>query len=438
MILTYNILLHAGVILGLPFIIPMILFAGKWRKSFLNRLGVTSLPDDLSGSAGDSKSLKPIWIHALSVGEVISAVPLVSKLFESKNNPIVFSATTRTGYDISKTLLSAYVEGIFYFPYDLLFSVRRTANRIDPALVVIVETDIWPNFLFEMKRRGVPVLLVNARLSDRSFAGYRMLSFVMKRVFGLFSSICAQTQADADRFRRLGISSNKVTVTGNMKFDQSLDPLTDIALTQLKQQLQIKDGRKVIVSGSTHDGEESILLDAFNRLKKRYPELLMIIVPRDPDRADSICAEFDTAGLITVSMKDLPDFGSRKEMDIIVVDVIGLLKKLYALADIAFVGGSLVNAGGHNPLEPAAYSKPVLFGPDMSDFRQIAKMLLEAGGGIRVHDAGSFYEAVVTFLEEEGKALETGMKAHALLTANRGAIKRTVNGIDAAIKKAGA
>ncbi len=437
MILIYNILLHASVILGLPFIIPIVLLTGKWRKPFLNRLGFTSLPDGLSGSAGDTKSLKPIWIHALSVGEVISAVPLVSKLFESRNNPIVFSATTQTGYDISKTLLSAYVKRIFYFPYDLLFSVRRMGNRIDPALVIIVETDIWPNFLFEMKRRNVPVLLVNARLSDQSFTGYRMVSFIMKRVFGLFSSICAQTQADADRFRLLGISSNKVTVTGNIKFDQSLEPLTDIDLMQLREQLHIKDGRKVIVSGSTHDGEESILLDAFNRLKKRYPELLMIIVPRDPERAGSIRAEFDAAGLITVLMKDLPDPGSRKEMDIVVVDVIGLLKKLYALADIAFVGGSLVNAGGHNPLEPAAFSKPVLFGPDMSDFRQISKMLLEAGGGRRVHDAGSFYQAAVTFLEDEGKALETGMNSHALLTANRGAINKTMNGIDAAIKKTG-
>ena len=437
MILIYNILLHAGVILGLPFIVPIILVTRKWRKPFLNRLGFTSLPGVLSGSTGDSKSLKPIWIHALSVGEVISAVPLVSKLFESKNNPIVFSATTQTGYDISKNLLSAYVRRIFYFPYDLLFSVRRMGNRIDPALVIIVETDIWPNFLFEMKRRSVPVLLVNARLSDQSFAGYGMFSFVMKRVFGLFSSICAQTRTDADRFRLLGISPDKVTVTGNIKFDQSLEPVTDIDLTQLKQQLHIEEGRKVIVSGSTHDGEESILLDAFKRLKKRYPELLMIIVPRDPERADSICAEFDAAGLITVLMKDLPDPGNRKEMDIVVVDVIGLLKKLYALADFAFVGGSLVNAGGHNPLEPAAFGKPVLFGPDMSDFRQISKMLLEAGGGLRVHDAESFYQAAVTFLEEKGKALETGMKAHALLTANRGAIEKTMNGINAVIKKTG-
>ena len=433
MIVIYNIFFYVGVLLGLPVILLTVLFAKKWRASFRYRLGFYSLSHVRKRFSDYPDTCRPIWIHALSVGEVISAAPLVFKLSESKENPIVFSATTKTGYDIAKSLFDDHVKFIFFFPFDLLFSVRRIASAIDAAIVIIVETDIWPSFLFEMKRCGIPVVLANARLSNRSYSRYRLLSFLTNRIFEDFSKICTQTATDADRFRYMGVSSHIVTVTGNIKFDQTVEQLTDTDLKHLKRQMRILDNQKVIVAGSTHDGEESILLSAFNRLKERHPDLMMIVVPRHPDRALSILTEFRPVGWVSVLMKDLPAIEPITKIDIIVVDGIGLLKKLYALADVAFVGGSLVKAGGHNPLEPAAFGKPVLFGPDMSDFKQISSMLMDNGGGLCVHDAESIYQAADLFLKDEEKALNAGKNAFHLLNTNRGAIDKTVAAVDGVI-----
>ena len=427
LIFLYNTLFFIVIILGFPLIIPMVLISDKRRKTILQRLGIARLPKKIVPGKPDKSERKHIWVHALSVGEVLSSVPLVKGLKECSNTrDIVFSASTKTGFDIAKQYLTDTVHSIFYFPYDLIFSVKHIVRRIDPAVVVIVETDIWPNFLFEMKKRQVPVILVNARLSKKSFIGYKRLGFFTKQVFLNFVHICAQSFADAGRFQELGAPFDRITTTGNVKFDVTYQIQGLQETDSLRQSMHIQNARKVFLAGSTHPGEESILLDAFSRIKNQVGDLLLIVAPRNPERAGSVVRIFESAGYSVGLMKELKKISSGKRFDVIIIDTIGFLKKLYAIADIAFIGGSLVNCGGHNPLEPAAFSKPIIFGHDMRDFRDISKMLLEAGGAVRVKDAKDLYKALVTLMENDKKALEMGKNALGVLTANKGAVEKTI------------
>lgn len=402
------------------------LLSEKRRKTLLQRLGMTPISGNFH-----NMSQFPIWIHALSVGEVLSALPLAETLgnrFGFRN--IVFSASTQTGFEIADKHLNGKVNAVFYFPYDLLFSVKRIANQMTPCLVVIAETDIWPNFLFEMKRRNIPVILVNARLSEKSFAGYRRFSFFSKSLFLKFSKICVQTEEDARRFNLLGVPCETISMTGNMKFDQTDASVSHEEIAQLRQSLKIPPCRKIILAGSTHKGEEDILLDAFSRVKKTCSDLVFIVVPRDPNRAESVSRIFKSAGFEAFTMSALKENTADAASEVIVIDIIGLLRKLYALADCAFVGGSLVNFRGHNPLEPAVFAKPILFGPYMSDFAQIANMLTASGGAVQVQDAEHFAEAVVMFLTDKTKAAETGKRAFEVFYANKGAVEKTAAEIE--------
>ena len=429
MIFLYNILLAAGIAIGFPLIIPLVLTSDKRRKTVLHRLGLSSLPKAISQNKSQKRDSRPIWIHALSVGEVLSAVPLIKELKSCfKHQDIVFSASTKTGFEIASNLLKENVDSIFFFPYDLLISVKHIATKVEPAIVIIVESDIWPNFLFEMKRRNVPVILVNARLSKKSYFGYKRFLFFSKRLFLSFSKICVQSSEDAHRFSLLGIPPGRITITGNIKFDQQYDFAGREEIDKLRQSLLIKPSQKILLAGSTHCGEEAILLDSFSRLKKKYPDLILVIVPRNPDRAGSVCRICKSAGLFAVTMSELEE--KKPGPDVIVVDRIGILKMLYATADIAFVGGSLVRCGGHNPLEPAAFSRPIIFGPNMSDFADISDMLVESGGAISVNDAEGIYNIVSELLTDNQKAGEMGSMAFKVFNANKGAVDKTLNVIE--------
>jgi 3-deoxy-D-manno-octulosonic-acid transferase len=405
----------------------MVLISDKRRRTVLQRLGIARLPRELTRKRPDTSEKKRVWIHALSVGEVLSSVPLVKGLKECSNTgEIVFSASTKTGFDIAKQYLANTVHSIFYFPYDLTFSVKHIVQRIDPAVVVIVETDIWPNFLFEMKKRQVPVILINARLSKKSFFGYKRLGLFAKQVFLNFFHICTQSLEDAGRFQELGVPFHRITITGNVKFDVTHQIQSSQETDSLRQSMHIQNARKIFLAGSTHPGEESMLLDAFSRIKNQAGDLLLIVAPRNPERAGSVSRMFNSAGYSVGLMKELKKISSGKRLDVIIIDTIGLLKKLYAIADIAFIGGSLVNCGGHNPLEPAAFSKPIIFGHDMSDFADISRMLLDAKGAVRVKDAKDLYKVLVALMENDKRALEMGKNALGVLTANKGAVEKTI------------
>lgn len=416
MILLYNIFIFIVLLIGFPLILLMAALSEKRRKTVLHRL---TLIFHHNPSASN-----PIWIHALSVGEVLSAVPLVHAMTARVGrNRIVFSASTHTGFEIAEKLFRNHADTICYFPYDILFCVRRAIQRINPSLMVMVETDIWPNFLSAMNASGIPVMLVNARLSDRSYVGYRRFSFFTKQIFATFSKVCAQTEEDARRFADLGVSSENIFVTGNVKFDQPEIPPADQEIAALRRLLNPDDSRKIIVAGSTHDGEEMILAQSIFQLKQKFKNLLLIIAPRDPNRAEAVRIILQRSSRL---LSEIEQTGISEDIDAVVADRIGILRKLYALADIAFVGGSLVKYGGHNPIEPAAFAKPVLFGPDMSSFREISRLFLERGGAIEVQNAQSLYRTMLELLSDRKKAENIGCRAAEISSANKGAVEKTM------------
>jgi 3-deoxy-D-manno-octulosonic-acid transferase len=425
MLLWYNLILLFAALIGLPYLM-MTLIQPKRRATFLHRLGWAAGRDNLPQSCGQES--RPIWVHALSVGEVLSAEPIVDQLVAKfPNQTLVFSASTYTGMITAQRLLADKAAALFYYPYDLYFSVQSIAEHIRPKLVVIVETDIWPNFQMYMQRRGVPVLLVNARLSIGSFRGYGLFGRFSRKVMASFSYIGAQTESDAARFIRIGAPPEKVVVTGNVKFDQKGGDTLLSEQKNLRTELGIASERSILLMGSTHRGEEAIGLEVFKRLKQRFEDLLLIVAPRDPGRAESIGRQFREHGVEAHFLSTLTFNKVNNQCDALVVNTIGILRRLYALADIAFIGGSLVPEGGHNPLEPAAFGKAVVFGPDMSDFAEVAQKLTAAGGAIGVRDGQQLHDAISDLLSDKVRCHQVGQHALCVFRANQGALDKTMD-----------
>lgn len=421
MVLLYNILMTAGLTAAMPLAVAAAAGSRKRRRTVIHRLGLGPLPDPPTGRPG-----RPVWVHALSVGEVRSARPLVAALAQRIGPArIVGSAATLTGYREAAAAYAPAAGRVIFSPFDLLWSVRRMAARIDPALVIVVESDVWPNFLHEMGRRRVPVVLVNARLSDRSLAGYRRLGRFGRTLFGGFGAICTQSQEDARRFRSLGIDPDRVHVTGSTKFDQHVAPVDSAKVGALRRRLGLDEKTPVLVAGSTHAGEEAGLAKALKGIRARVASTALIVAPRNPERAAEVCRIFTGAGFVAHPLSRFPD-SRRGAADVVVVDALGQLVRLYALADLAFVGGSLVRQGGHNPLEPAALARPVLFGPDMGDFRRPARLLIAAGGGRQVRDAEDLARQAATLLSDPDRRRSMGSAARGVFMAHRGAVARTL------------
>ena len=416
-------MLNGGALLFSPMLLPWILLSEKRRKTIVQRLW---LGQNTFGSNQAPSALRPIWIHALSVGEMLSAVPLVLKLpGRFPGRPVVVTASTRTGYDIARDRLKNKVDRIHFFPHDFRFSVRRAAAAINPALVILVETDLWPNFLTHMKRHNVPVVLANTRLSRKSFNGYRRFSLFMGKPLSSLAAICAQSAEDGRRFGALGIPTEKIHITGNLKFDRGGGSKTNGPEALPRNEYVSPDG-KVLIAGSTHSGEEAILVKTYIRLKNSHPSLRLIIAPRDPGRTENILRMVRAAGIAASLLEEIPPPGPVSPDSVVVVGKIGLLERLYTLADFAFVGGSLVPGGGHNPLEAAALGKPVLFGRDMSDFRAIAAALETAGGAVRLENGDALFTALDSLLRNPIKTAEMGSRALDTFQKNGGAGEKTL------------
>ncbi|MBI5593812.1 MAG: 3-deoxy-D-manno-octulosonic acid transferase [Deltaproteobacteria bacterium] len=429
MIIVYNLLWTFGSFLAIPWLFLSAIGPRKRRKTVLQRLGVIVAPG-LRALRISASGLQPVWVHALSVGEVLSAVSLARALKQKyPDRAVVFSASTLTGFETASRLLQNDLDAVFYFPYDLIFSVRSVINRIHPSLVVIVETDIWPNFLSEMSRRKIPVVLVNARLSDRSYSGYRRFSRFISPVFQCFSFVCAQNGKDASRFIGLGLAADKVTIAGNLKYDSAPDLDSQNAIHYLRRILSGITHRQCLVAGSTHPGEEVILLKAYCRLKAEIPALCLILAPRDADRASEIRSMAVSHGLTAELLTRMEDLPALDPPNVIVVNTIGHLKALYALSDVAFVGGSLIDFGGHNPLEPAAFAKPILFGPHTGDVAESCSRLLASNGAQVVHDSTELVQAALILLKNPERARAMGNNAFQILLENQGALEKTLNAI---------
>lgn len=419
----YNAIVNTIFFGGIPVILPMVLLSTKRRPTFFRRLGFkTGVPEKEPGK-------RRLWIHALSVGEVRSSYPLLKMLSQTADDmEIIFTATTKTGLATAKELFSnamfSTVKGVAYFPFDSNFAVSRVGSLVDPDAVVIVETDLWPNFLLHMSKRRIPVFLVNARLSQKSFKGYARFGFLFSPVLSCFSKIGVQTADDLDKFQRLGVDPGRLMVTGNMKFDQKVSDDFPHEVTLFADLLKTDIRTRILIAGSTHEREEEIVIRSFSSLQEKFPGLVLIIAPRDPKRAAQISRMLEkkhTAHLLTSRV-----FSEHSGCRIFIVDRMGLLAPLYSVCDAAFVGGSLVKEGGHNPLEPAAWAKPVLFGPHMDDFVAAAELLTRNGAAWMVNDESELAEKVESLLTNEPLKHEMGAMSRKVFMENRGAVYRTI------------
>jgi len=422
----YNIAMVLGVLLLLPLIVPLTATSKKRLLTFKRRLWCHSITP--GGDKGSSE--KPLWVHALSVGEVFAAQPLIRQIQSRYPHlPIVLTVSTLTGFQTALQLIKGSGVHVTFFPYDLILSVRRAVSQLDPLAVVFIETDIWPNVLVEMKRCKIPLYLINFRFSDDTWNYYRRFAWIARGVFGVFEHVCVQTRRDAFRIQHLGGDPARVRITGNIKFDGVDAPPVEQVADGWRKQLRIPRHRRVIVAGSTHEGEEAVLLQAFDALKASIADTLLIIAPRDPDRSDHILTLCRQSGYSCHGLSDPVAGPGRSETEIVVVDCLGVLRELYCLADVVFVGGSLNRDGGHNPLEPSACGKPVLFGPDMRDFRQIAGWLLKAQGAKQVQNAAQLANAWVQLLGDIQASQHMGRNAYTVFKSHQGAVHRVLSAI---------
>lgn len=361
-----------------------------------------------------------ILLHSVSVGETLAAVPLVRALrHHYPDLPITVTTMTPTG---SERVLSAFGDDVYhvYLPYDLPGSINRFLNTVDPKLVIIMETELWPNLILQLHRRKIPLIIANARLSERSAAGYQKLGHFVKNILRKITLIAAQNQEDGDRFIELGLKRSHLHVTGSLKFDISVTP--ELAARAVALRRQWAAHRPVWIATSTHEGEEAIILESHKKLLAQFPHLLLILVPRHPERFAKAEQLTQEAALTYVlrSADTIPD----AQTQVVIGDTMGELMLLYGIADLAFVGGSLVERGGHNPLEAAAHAIPVLMGPHTFNFKNICAKLDQAEGLITITDSDSLVSAVASLLNDEDYRRYYGRHAVEVLHENQGALLR--------------
>lgn len=408
--------------LGLPLVAIRLWLRARKAPAYAKRIGerfTLGMPTLQPGG---------IWVHAVSVGESIAAAPMIRALLERYPTlPITVTCMTPTGSERIQALFAneSRIQHC-YLPYDLPCAAARFLDRVQPRLAVIMETELWPNHIHQCAKRGIPVALANGRLSQRSAKGYGRFSKLTAPMLAEMSLLAVQTEAEAQRFRDLGARSEAVDVTGSIKFDLTIDPQLLQRATELRSQWQAQD-RPVWIAASTHEGEDEVVLDAHRRLLANHPDALLILVPRHPERFNSVFDLCQHEGFATVRRSTGANVDAQTR--VLLGDTMGELLFLYALADSAFVGGSLVPNGGHNLLEPAALAKPVLSGPHLFNFLDIAAQLREAGALAEVDDAEGLAVEVQRLFELPRDAQRMAEAGLAVMRRNQGALQRLLDGL---------
>jgi len=434
MYFIYRILTAVSVI----FLAPYYALRGWRRGEAFRTLGERfgCLSREMRARADGSRETprpKAIWIHAVSVGEVLATKPLAEALKRRFDSSAVFvSTTTETGQRLARERL-AFVDGIFYFPVDWVVPVRRALSRIRPQLVIVMETEIWPNFLREARRQNIPVIFANARISARSFARFKRWRFLVgpffERVLADAELFLAQTPDDGARLAEMGAPEHQIEVTGNLKYDTEQPAPSRFGLW-LEGEIQRQERWPVIVAGSVVADEEEAVLAGYDIVQRRWRRALLVLAPRKPDRFE-LAATIASAGgwnVVRRSRLDL-DGALDESADVVVVDTIGELAGLYRLADAVFVGGSLVPAGGHNILEPAWFAKPPVFGPFMDNFLDMATQFLNSHAAIEIHSGQQLGKVWVQLIENSGVRERMGRAAYEISERNRGATRRSIERI---------
>jgi len=409
----------------LPILLLRLWWRGRrapgYRQNWRQRLGL-----------GPAIGQPVIWVHAVSVGETVAIAPLVNRLLvRYPKHRLLITNMTPTGAEQVRSLFGDRVEQRFC-PWDLPLALRAFLRRTHPELCIIVETELWPNLVDQCTRAGVPVLLANARLSARSARGYQRFSSLTGPMLQQLSLIAAQAPADAERFVTLGMPPERVEVTGSIKFDLQPDTAQIVAGQALREQLGTE--RPVMIAASTHQGEDEILLQTWRQLRAVHPELVLILVPRHPERFEAVaelCRGYSDR-LVRRSSGTRPD----TQTELYLGDSMGELMLFYAAADIAFVGGSFSGTGGHNPLEPAALGLPVIMGPDCFNFQSITDALIQVGGLVRVQEVAGLNAALSALFDDTDRRRSAGQEAAAFVAGNRGALDRLEQAVDRLLNQA--
>jgi 3-deoxy-D-manno-octulosonic-acid transferase len=393
----------------------------KYVGSLPQRLGYLPVSFNLDAESS-------IWIHAVSVGEVLTARALIPDLRAAYPRLRLFlSTTTMAGQEVAKRNVQG-VDAVFYFPFDWSFIVRRTLRLVRPKLFVMMETEIWPNLLRECRRTNVKTILVNGRISSRSYSRYRLIKPLFKRVLANIDRFCVQGEESKRRLIDLGANPARVTPTGSLKFD-SLDVPAASSHTRPRDRVlrffRVSPDRTVIVAGSTMREEERVLFKAFRRIKGITANPLLIVAPRNPERFGETVDLSQQAAFVTVRRSELP-IDDEPRAEVVVLDTIGELAQVYQVATVVFVGGSLVDMGGHNILEPAVFGKPIVFGPHMQNFSEIASAFLVNDAAVQVPSERALEDALVALLTDPVRRARLGAAARALVESNRGARDRTL------------
>ena len=419
MYLLYSVVTLLTLVVLSPYFLYQALRHNKYVGSFRQRLGY--LPVSLNLDGDDS-----IWVHAVSVGEVLAARSVIAELRRRYPRLRLFlSTTTLAGQQVARRSVSD-IDGVFYFPFDWTFSVRRTLNRVQPRLFVMIETEIWPNLLRECRRRRIATVLVNGRISYRSFPRYRLIRPFFRRVLADVDRFCVQGDEAARRLVSLGADPARITITGSLKFDAlEVIPTPGRGRERVLRFFRMSANRPVLVAGSTLKGEEEAVVRAFNRLRTGGSSALLVIAARHPERFAEVERLCRQEGLSTIRRTELP-IDAEPRADAVILDTIGELAEVYQIATVVFVGGSLVRAGGHNILEPAVFGKPIVFGPHMENFAEIADAFLANDAALQVRSNRELESAILGLMGDPVRRARLGAAARALVDANRGAKDKTL------------
>jgi 3-deoxy-D-manno-octulosonic-acid transferase len=423
MYLAYSLLLTFGLLVLIPHFIFQALAHGKYVAGLRQRFGL------LAPLRNETRPV--IWLHCVSVGETQAARPLVERLrSEFPHYSIVVSTITITGQTLARKVFGQSVEEVFYFPFDWTTTVSRSLAAINPAVVLLMETELWPNFLRECHRRHIPVALVNGRISNTSFRRYRMVNFFLAKVLKDLRIAVMQSENDAKRIASLGMSTDKLFVAGNLKFDANSVLPDEASTRELQQRFDLTPPSSLILAASTHSPEEKIILESFRQLLREHPVRLMI-APRHPERFQEVAKLLETSGLNWVPRTNTPN-ANDAVADVILLDTIGELPSAYSLATIVFVGGSIIKRGGHNVLEPAAVGACVLTGHNTQNFQAIVQLLIEGEAIVQLppvdpkNASPCLTHTLDELLKNPQRCLELGNRAQRIVEENKGTADRTI------------
>lgn len=432
MYLLYDIILFLSALILLPYFGIRSVLQGEKRLGIRQRMGIYP-----SVQLETLRGRDVFWVHAVSVGETRAAIPLIKALKKAwPDCALVLSNTTQTGHAIGCDVDD--VDLCLYFPFDHSWVIKRVLRQIAPSLIVIVETELWPNFIRHARRSGIPVAMVNGRISDRSFPRYRLFQWFVRPLLQLVSAFCMQSEADADKVRALGAAGRRMEVTGNLKFDMQMAVPGGEQVETMKKRFGLPAETAIWVAGSTHAGEEELVVETYRNLIEEGQRVFLVLAPRHLERCSAVAEMIASRDMSSTMRSDLETGRvTFKAGEILLVDTMGELLNFYALADMVFVGGSLVPVGGHNVLEAALVKKPVLFGPYMGNFKEISALLLDAGGGLRVRDRHELFGMTRQLLQNPQMRSSMGQKGHALIREHSGATEKTLEVIRSIVESDG-